>query len=85
MLQAHLLLSAINLICFEFQYIENFMENWKLLTPSDASIKIITPSHSLKAAVISSEKLTCPAEKQILKEQREQNGLVNQYKLKGFS
>ena len=64
------MLSAINLISFEFQYIENLKENQKSLTPSDASIKIIIPSHSLKAAVISSEKFTCPAEKQNLKEQK---------------
>lgn len=33
------------------------------LTPSDASIKIITPSHILKAAVTSSEKFTWPVKK----------------------
>ena len=66
--------SAINLpvISFEFQYNENLKEKQKSLTPSDASIKIITPSHSLNAAVTSSEKLTCPAEMQISKKQREE-------------
>lgn len=34
------------------------------LTPSDASIKIITPSHILKAAVTSSEKFTWPVKKE---------------------
>ena len=32
----------------------------KQLTPSEASMKIITPSHNLIAAVTSSEKFTCP-------------------------
>jgi len=72
MLHEHPLLSAINLIYFEFQYNKNLKETQKSLTPSDASIKIITPSHSLNAAVTSSEKFTCPAEMQISKEQREE-------------
>lgn len=49
---------AIIIVKFALQKKHRF---WKL-TPSDASMKMITPSHILRAAVTSSEKFTCPVQ-----------------------